>query len=48
MKEKYGVVNAVEPLPEAKYTKPAIVITPHRHSQLSGQGTGRILDMEEV
>jgi len=48
MREKYGTVNAIEPLPEAKYTKPALVITPHRHSQPSGQGTGRILDMEEV
>jgi len=48
MQQKYGVVDAIEPLPEAKYTSPSIVITPHRHSQLSGQGTGRILDMEEV
>lgn len=48
LRKKYGIENAIEPLPEARYTNPALVITPHRHSQPSGQGTGRILDMEEV
>ena len=48
LRAKYGTENAIEPLPEAKYTDPSFVITPHRHSQPSGQGTGRILDMEEV
>lgn len=48
LQAKYGYESAIEPLPEAKYTNPALVITPHRHSQPSGHGTGRILDMEEV
>lgn len=48
LRQKYGVENAIEPLPEANYTSPSLVITPHRHAQPSGQGTGRILDMEEV
>jgi len=48
LRAKYGTENAIEPLPEAHFTKPSLVITPHRHSQPSGQGTGRILDMEEV
>ncbi len=48
MRQQYGMANAIEPLPEANFTSPSLVITPHRHSQPSGQGTGRILDMEEV
>lgn len=48
MREKYGTVDAIEPLPKSDITNPALVITPHRHSQPSGQGSGRILDMEEV
>ncbi len=48
MRKKYGTENSVEPLPDAHFTSPALVITPHRHSQPSGQGTGRILDMEQV
>lgn len=48
MRHKYGTENAIEPLPVARFTSPAIVITPHRHSQPSGQGTGKILGMGEV
>lgn len=48
MRQKYGTENAIEPLPVASFTSPAIVITPHRHSQPSGQGTGKILGMGEV
>ncbi len=48
LRQKYGNENAIEPLPQAHYTNPALVITPHRHSQPSGRGTGRVLDMEEV
>ncbi|MCX6064695.1 MAG: dimethylsulfoxide reductase subunit B [Chloroflexi bacterium] len=47
LRAKYGNVNAVEPLPEAKYTMPSLVITPHKHSQISGTGTGRILNLPE-
>jgi len=48
LRAKYGRVNAIEPLPAANITQPSIVITPHKHTQLSGEGTGRILDLEEV
>jgi anaerobic dimethyl sulfoxide reductase subunit B (iron-sulfur subunit) len=44
LRAKYGDVNAVEPLPSAEYTNPSIVITPHKDAQLTGQGTGAILD----
>ncbi len=45
LRSKLGTVNAVEPLPEASLTKPSAVITPHKHSQVSGRGTGRILGL---
>lgn len=48
LRAKYGNVDAVAPLPDSDITRPSIVITPHRHSQESGAGTGRILDLEEV
>lgn len=48
LRAKYGRVNAIEPLPAANITKPSIVITPHKNAQASGEGTGRILDLEEV
>jgi anaerobic dimethyl sulfoxide reductase subunit B (iron-sulfur subunit) len=44
LQEKYGTNNAIEPLPVANITFPSIVIKPHRHSQPSGHGTGRIID----
>jgi anaerobic dimethyl sulfoxide reductase subunit B len=47
LRATYGSVNAIEPLPEAKITNPSIVIRPHKHAQLSGEGVGKILNMEE-
>jgi anaerobic dimethyl sulfoxide reductase subunit B (iron-sulfur subunit) len=48
LRAKYGTLNAIEPLPQASLTNPSLVITPHRHSQMSGKGTGRILNREEL
>lgn len=48
LRAKYGTLNAIEPLPEATLTSPALVITPHRHAQASGKGTGHILNGEEI
>jgi len=48
LRQKYGNVNAIEPLPSADITNPSIVITPHKNSQPSGQGTGRIIKLTEV
>ena len=47
LRQKYGDANAIEPLPSAQYTQPALVITPHKHAQASGQGMGRILNLPE-
>lgn len=48
LRARHGDTAAVEPLPQADLTRPSLVITPHRHAQFSGEGTGRILDLEEV
>lgn len=48
LRERYGTLAAIEPLPKEDYTKPSIVITPHPHSQYSGKGTGKILNPMEV
>jgi len=47
LRAKYGDAAAIEPLPSATLTKPAIVLTQHRHAQASGKGTGKILAMEQ-
>jgi anaerobic dimethyl sulfoxide reductase subunit B (iron-sulfur subunit) len=47
LRAQYGNVNALEPLPDAKITQPAVVITPHKHAQTRGNGTGRILNLPE-
>jgi anaerobic dimethyl sulfoxide reductase subunit B (iron-sulfur subunit) len=43
LRAKYGDAAAIEPLPAADLTKPALVITPHRHAQVSGEGSGKII-----
>ena len=47
LREKYGDLNELEPLPSANISRPALVLTPHRHSQISGNGTGRIENIPE-
>ena len=41
LQAKHGNLNAIEPLPQANITNPSLVVTPHKHSQLSGSGNGR-------
>jgi anaerobic dimethyl sulfoxide reductase subunit B len=49
LRVKYGTTNAIEPLPKAEITYPAIIITPHKSAQVSGRGTGKITNvLEEV
>ena len=47
LRAKYGNFNELEPLPTADITSPALVITPHKHAQRSGEGTGKILNLPE-
>ncbi len=48
LREKYGDENAIEPLPDPGITRPNLVITPHRHAQPTGFGTGSIMNPEEI
>jgi anaerobic dimethyl sulfoxide reductase subunit B len=45
---QHGKVSGIEPLPKPALTVPSLVITPHRHSALSGQGKGAIKAEEPV
>ena len=47
LRAKYGNFNELEPLPTADITSPALVITPHKHAQRSGEGNGKILNLPE-
>ncbi|MBE3117566.1 MAG: dimethylsulfoxide reductase subunit B [Candidatus Atribacteria bacterium] len=47
LRAKYGDIDAIEPLPSGKYTKPSLVLTPHRDAQPAGSGTGKIANMPE-
>ena len=46
LRAQFGTVSAIEPLPTAELTRPALVVTPHRHAQVSGKGTGKIISPE--
>ncbi len=41
LRAKHGAVSGIEPLPDPGITLPSLVITPHRNSPLSGNGTGQ-------
>lgn len=47
LRAKYGAFGEVEPLPAAKYTQPAFVVTPHPAARRTGEGGGVILMLEE-
>lgn len=47
LRARHGVLNAIEPLPSAEITQPALVVTPHKHAQPSGRGTGHVLALPE-
>jgi len=47
LRAEHGNLDAIEPLPESGHTLPALVITPHKHAQQSGRGTGRITNLPE-
>ena len=47
LREKYGDLSAIEPIPDAKEIGPAFVVVPHKDSVMSGEGKGRILNRLE-
>jgi anaerobic dimethyl sulfoxide reductase subunit B (iron-sulfur subunit) len=47
LRAKYGDVRAIEPLPKEDVTQPCMIISPHRHAQFSGNGTGVIANTPE-
>ncbi|MCL3860737.1 DMSO/selenate family reductase complex B subunit [Actinotalea sp. K2] len=48
LRAQYGDVAGVEPLPDPSITRPNLVLTPHRHAQRTGEGTGAIANPEEI
>ena len=48
LRAKYGELAAVAPLPEAKFTAPAIVITPSPNARPTGDRTGFLGNPKEV
>lgn len=46
LQAKYGDVM-IEPLASPTITQPGLVVTPHKNSQMLGQGTGSILNLPE-
>ncbi|NCD18729.1 MAG: dimethylsulfoxide reductase subunit B [Actinobacteria bacterium] len=48
LRAKYGEIADTEPLPDPAITRPRLVITPHRHAQPTGSGTGAIANPQEI
>lgn len=48
LREKYGNVDAIAPLPDPTITHPHLVLTPHRDAQPWNAGSGEIVNREEV
>ena len=48
LKEKYGLINQVHPMPEPSLTKPALIIGPHHESGTAKANKARIANLEEV
>lgn len=47
LQAKYGTLDAVSPLPSGEFTKPSLVVTPHKDAELVGAATGNILNLPE-
>lgn len=48
LRAEFGDVADIEPLPDPSLTRPHLVITPHRHAQPTGSGTGAIANPQEI
>ncbi len=47
LRAKYGNFNEIAPLPKSDLTQPSFVVTPHRHTEVSGFETGTIVSLPE-
>jgi anaerobic dimethyl sulfoxide reductase subunit B (iron-sulfur subunit) len=47
LRAKYGNLDEMAPLPDAKFTSPSFVLTPYRASQETGSKVGKIIDLAE-
>lgn len=47
LRAKYGDSDNLEPLPTPDITKPSLVIRPHKHSIVIGEGRGKIANLPE-
>jgi anaerobic dimethyl sulfoxide reductase subunit B (iron-sulfur subunit) len=47
LREKYGNITTVDPLPDASITGPSMILTLHRHTQLLSNGAGQSMDLPE-
>jgi len=48
LRKKYGGTSEVFPLPEAKVTQPAVVITPHKDAARANKDTAEVANWEEI
>ena len=48
LRAEHGTLAGVEPLPDPALTRPRLVIIPHRDAQMTGHGTGAIVNPEEL
>lgn len=48
LREKHGAINDIAPLPDPSFTHPHLVIKPHRDAQRWDQGTGHIMNPQEI
>jgi anaerobic dimethyl sulfoxide reductase subunit B (iron-sulfur subunit) len=47
LREKYGNIRAVDPLPDESITDPSMILTTHRHARLLKNGAGHTTDLPE-
>jgi anaerobic dimethyl sulfoxide reductase subunit B (iron-sulfur subunit) len=48
LRQKYGAIANIEPLPDPSITKPSLVVNPNPQAQLTGAGIGAIANPEEL
>jgi anaerobic dimethyl sulfoxide reductase subunit B (iron-sulfur subunit) len=47
LRDRYGNITAVDPLPDGSITYPSMILRPHRHTNLLSNGAGHTTDLPE-